>query len=190
MGQGVTEEEFEMGMPIKLSLKLSCVAAVLIFLLLDSKDVAAKEDIPHQPNVLGQNICFGVEVPANLPEWGHPEIITQRKLGEQSASHLIKLDKENEILIKEELVEQTACNGIPREARLSKKMTAKFCLKSWDPGKYVKISMSSSFDKSKLDGVSQVVYAIGSCKIGSGNYLQYGDIIKVESMHVYRSLSD
>lgn len=149
------------------------------------------EDIPHLPNFLGKNICLGIEAPATRPGWAHPEIHVKTKLGSDSAYYEIIFSKRSAISVWENVVSRKACAHLPvNKVAWHADGHADFCMAMWDVAdKYVRVRFKtkSSGKKDHRDLMSSL-YSVGSCKLGSDGYYQYGDVLKVGSSHIYSQL--
>ncbi len=156
----------------------------------DRADVLDVDGVPHQPNFLGKNICLGIEANRNIRR---PVIISSTTLSSQRATHRLIFDNSNEIDITEDIVSEKQCEGLPIDkVRWSDSGRALFCMKSWENGKFVKVSFKTNFSLENHDNklILMSIYSIGPCQIGdvsSGERagLFYGEALKVGSMPVH-----
>jgi hypothetical protein len=147
------------------------------------------ENVPHQPNLLGKNICIGLDTGMLRPDWKTPNVISSSVFGSQASTHRIIFDGSDELDISELLANKDMCNGYSvNEPRWNANHRAKFCLKSWDQEKFVLISMEiKSASNSDSNNIASSLYSIGSCKIGDAaadkrvGYF-YGESLKVDSL--------
>jgi hypothetical protein len=144
----------------------------------------ALADPVHLPNIVGLNMCFGLEPPANRPLWSAPALTSTRKLNSEAVMHNVVYDSENRITITEDHVNVAACNNLAKNSAVwNKEGKAEFCLSSWDKGTYIKVTFgiiaSSKADKNDL---MRSLYAVGACKLGDHpGFPSYGDTLKMGS---------
>lgn len=153
-----------------------------------SNGQVVSENIPHQPNFLGKNICLGIEAPADKYQWRSPQIRSVTKLDTDQSEHDIIFDEKNRILVTENLVAKANCDGLPTDiARWGKSEKMEFCLKPWSGNRFIKVSISEQHsDPGNEFYIKRSIYAVGACKIGDGgSFYQYGEILKVETIHVH-----
>ena len=176
----------------KKALFLSVAAMTLFVTVIQAKQAKVhsrfvSESIPHLPNFLGNNICLGIDVPSDQKKWDQTRIFTSSDLLRNTATHRIVLDRGDEISVEESLVGEKDCVGLPLNvAQWTSPTSANFCLKSWKENRFIKVKFSANYQKDNREAISQVLYAIGPCDLGTGDHYQYGDVLKVDSIHVQR----
>jgi hypothetical protein len=146
--------------------------------------------IPHGPNFLGKNACFGIE-PMIIDEKNkplqriQPTITTSTLLGEQKATHEIAFGNKK-IIVTEDVVDAKSCEGLPMNWGVISDSTGKgeFCTSSWTEDIYMKFNIQALDNDRRL---LSTLYAVGPCqfddvppnkRVGYG----YGAVLKVSSM--------
>jgi hypothetical protein len=155
------------------------VLSLFAFLVVAPAQAVWVEGGVHQPNVVGRNICFGVQAPRGLRA---PLLNSSRYFESEKVTHEIVLEGVGQIIIDEDIVDTDQCRNLPtNSATWNADGTAAFCLASWDKGRFIKVGFRASVEnEANRATLMSVLYAISACKVGDHpDTPSYGDTLKV-----------
>lgn len=169
-----------------MSSKYSIYQLSFIAVLLSVSDSLPQDaaGIVHLPNLVGRNICLGIEPSPSRPSWRTPTIRMERTLGSEDSVYEVIFDDSDEIRIDAAYVDDKSCKGLPSHSAIwDREGTAEFCLASWDKGKSVHVRMKARYAGAPNQRfVEDSIYTVAACKLGEHpNTPQYGDILKMDN---------